>query len=192
MKIPKYTVWSKEKQQLTIYDQFTGIQVSSDAQYDSYISFIINTSSDKNIIYTNSPYQVEQFANNLAESLPIVNFTEDEQTIIEELCSTLSDTIHKAYTLINLIRHGIIISHGKMLDNIKDYTETLYRKIKNIRYIITTSTLLEGVNLPASKLFMLNYYKARGNLTFSSFHNLVGRVARLNQVFNFPRLIRGY
>lgn len=53
-----------------------------------------------------------------------------------------------------------------------------------IKYVITTSTLLEGVNLPASKLFLLNYYKGRGNLSYSSFHNLTGRVARYNHVFN--------
>lgn len=187
MKVPKYTVWSKKDQQLIIYDQFTGIQVSSTAQYDDYTTFIVNTSSEKNIIYANTPRQVEQFANKLASILPLVDFTEKDQTIINELCTTLSDTVHKAYTLINLLQHGIIINHGKMLDNIKDYTETLYRKIKGIRYVITTSTLLEGVNLPAGKLFMLNYYKARGNLTFSAFHNLVGRIARLNQVFDLSR-----
>lgn len=184
MKVPKYIVWDKAKKNLITFDQFTGVKVSTKTESNNEASFIIDNSSNKNIIYANSPWQVEDFANKLAQKLPLVEFEQDEQAIIDELCNTLSESVHTSYTLINLLRHGIIISHGRMLDNIKTYTESLYRRLNGIKYVVTTSTLLEGVNLPANKLFLLNYYKGRGNLSYSSFHNLAGRVARYNHVFN--------
>lgn len=185
MKIPKYMVWDKESGVLEVYDQFMGTQIPLKTVLADSATFIIDNANHKNIIYVNSPSQVEQFANELVSKLPSADYSEDEQKIVDELCQTLSATVHESYNLIRLLRHGVIISHGKMFDNVKDYIENLYRRLKGIRFVITTSTLLEGVNLPADTLFMLNYYKGPANLSYSSFHNLVGRIARHNRLFNF-------
>ena len=185
MKIPKYMVWDNESGVLEVYDQFTGTPIPLKTVLTDSATFIIDNANHKNIIYTNSPSQVEQFANELASKLPLADYSEDEQKIVDELCQTLSVTVHESYNLIRLLRHGVIISHGKMFDNVKEYIENLYRQLKGIRFVITTSTLLEGVNLPADTLFMLNFYKGPANLSYSSFHNLVGRIARHNLLFNF-------
>lgn len=185
MKIPRYMVWDNKSGVLEVYDQFMGTQIPLKTVLTDSAAFIIDSAKHKNIIYVNSPSQVEQFANELASKLPLVDYSEDEQKIMDELCQTLSATVHESYNLIRLLRHGIIISHGKMFDNVKDYIENLHRQLKGVRFVITTSTLLEGVNLPADTLFMLNYYKGPNNLSYSSFHNLVGRIARHNRLFNF-------
>lgn len=184
MKIPKYLVFDGESGKLIRYDQFTEAQVLLENGCRDCYKFIADNAGEKNIVYVNTPEQAERFAHDLAAKVPLAEYDEDEQRIIDELCDTLSESVHQSYSLINLVRHGIIISHGKMLDNIKEYTETLYGQLKHIQYVVTTSTLLEGVNLPADKLFLLNFYKGRSNLSYSAFHNLVGRVARYNRVFN--------
>lgn len=68
--------------------------------------------------------------------------------------------------------------------------EFLYRNIPEIRFIVTTSTLLEGVNIPASKLFLMNYSKGAKCLDIPDFRNLVGRVGRYNIIFDLtnPRM----
>ena len=50
--------------------------------------------------------------------------------------------------------------------------------------LIANSTLLEGVNIPATKMFILDPYKGNAYLSPSSFKNLIGRVCRFGEIFN--------
>ncbi|MCK5686905.1 hypothetical protein KAJ27_22390, partial [bacterium] len=55
---------------------------------------------------------------------------------------------------------------------------------EELKFIVTSSTLLEGVNIPAEKLFLMDYRKGRRKLTPSQFKNLSGRVCRFSEIFN--------
>jgi replicative superfamily II helicase len=59
--------------------------------------------------------------------------------------------------------------------------EKLFRDRKIVA-MFCTSTLVEGVNLPADNLFITTYRKGRGQtkMTAVDFRNLVGRVGRIN------------
>lgn len=71
-----------------------------------------------------------------------------------------------------------------MPDAIRIYVEELYRSESEIKFIVTSSTLLSGVNLPAERMFILDNRRGRGNLRTDSFKNLVGRVCRFSEIFN--------
>lgn len=49
---------------------------------------------------------------------------------------------------------------------------------KLIRFVICTSTLAQGVNLPIRYLFILNNYQGENLIKARDFHNLIGRVGR--------------
>lgn len=182
MKVPKFFVLD-EKGRLKIYDQFVDDEIDTGIVYDNYLETIRARGSSKNIIYSNRPRDVELIADEMANMLGPISFSEKSERIVDNTCKTLSSLIGGGYNLIRLLRSGIAISHGKMLDIVKDYIEKLYREVPEIQYMITTSTLLEGVNIPAEKMFILSYSRGRGNLDRSSFQNLIGRVGRFNNIF---------
>ncbi len=62
--------------------------------------------------------------------------------------------------------------------------EHLFSENEHISIIVTSSTLLEGVNIPAEKLFLLDYMKGRRKLSPSQFKNLSGRVCRFREMFD--------
>lgn len=86
--------------------------------------------------------------------------------------------------MIECLKRGVIYHHGSVPDSVRAYVENLYRNLADIKYIVATSTLLSGVNLPATHLFLLDIKKVRSRLTLSSFRNLIGRICRFNQTFN--------
>src|SRR5690606_3682974 len=96
----------------------------------------------------------------------------------------ISKMLDPDYLLINCIKKGIIYHHGSVPDNIKMYIEHLYSEVRELKYIVTNSTLLEGVNIPAYTLFLLDNKKGRRNLSFAEFKNLIGRICRFNDVFS--------
>ena len=181
LKTEKYYIYdTRAKSGLKIYDQY--MNETYDIDFDnnlSYIEFIKRLSKNKNIIYFNRPYDIEKFANNFCSCLEDVDDTE-----IDKAVYNLSNYFDVNYYLVKCIKKGVIYHHGCMPDNIRIYVENLYTNNKNIKYVITSSTLLEGVNIPASQIFIMDNKKGRGNLRPSDFKNLIGRVCRFGDIFN--------
>ncbi|MEG1647734.1 MAG: DEAD/DEAH box helicase [Bacilli bacterium] len=181
IKTEKYYIYNLEQKKLLFYDQYINetMVVNNNCSEMNEMNFIFNYSLEKNIIYLNRPINVEQFALQFSEYLP-----EIKSDIIDEVCNNIAEYINEDYNLIKCLKKGIIYHHGSMPDSIRVYIEKSYLKIEEIKYVITTSTLLEGVNLPAYRLFLLDNRRGRGNLTRSSFKNLIGRICRFNDIFN--------
>ena len=111
---------------------------------------------------------------------------------LEYLLEDIKREIHPQCYLIPLLKRGICYHVGYLPATIKEKIEVLYRK-KVIKTIFCTSTLLEGVNLPADNLFIAvkkNSYILSKSATFK---NLIGRVGRktynlIGNVFVVPIL----
>ncbi|XDD44068.1 DEAD/DEAH box helicase [Leptospira sp. WS60.C2] len=180
VKIEKYYLIDFNKNgNLKIYDQFLDCFFALDKSFDDYFQFLKSKSSKKNIIYFNVPSDIENFAEALVDTIPKVSNEE-----IEKACKDLARFIHKEYNLIKALETGIVYHHGSVPDSIRLYVENLYSKITDIKYIVTSSTLLEGVNIPGESLFLFDYQKGRRKLTASQMKNLVGRVCRFREIFH--------
>lgn len=140
---------------------------------------VINEAERKNIIYLNKPVDIESFAIELSSNLKPI-----EHPIIKKITNDLEEFIHKDYKLIECIRKGVIYHHGSMPESVRFYIEELYSEIDEIKYLVANSTLLEGVNLPATRMFILNPKRGNSYLTPSGFKNLIGRICRFSEIFN--------
>lgn len=183
VKVPQFFVWNSEDTTISIYDQFIDKFFEFKRTDLDLFSTTIECSGDKNIIYANKPSDIETIANELAVTTNEVVFCEKSKKIIEEACDSLSKLVHKSYNLRRLLKHGIVISHGRMTDIVKGYVEYLFKVIPELKYMVTTSTLLEGVNIPADRIFIYDYSKGNKKLSTSSFNNLIGRICRFSDVF---------
>lgn len=100
---------------------------------------------------------------------------------LEALAKEIENQVHKDYFLTKLIKKGVAYHIGYLPASIRMKIEKLFRD-KKIVAMFCTSTLVEGVNLPADNLFITTYRKGRGQtkMTPVDFKNLVGRVGRIN------------
>ena len=100
------------------------------------------------------------------------------------LIEYLEQTVHEDYALIKAIKNGAAFHHGSVPQVARDEIESLYRDGK-LDLIACTSTLLQGVNLPAQRMYLVDPGKGREK-TLSDFEmqNLIGRVGRVgNQLY---------
>lgn len=164
---------------LKFYDQFINEFYQIGKFELNMYQFVTRFRGEKNIIYFNKPKDIEMFS---------AKFMENKQTLqngeIERVCSNLKEFIHPQYQLLDCIKRGIVYHHGSVPDSVRIYMEHIFSIYPEIRYVVTSSTLLEGVNLAADKLFILDNRKGRGFLSPSNFKNLIGRVNRFSEVFN--------
>lgn len=164
--------------ELYLYEQFSDSLVNTGITYKSTIEVLNAQKAKKNIVYLNRPKHIEDFSRKLSDSL------QDYHNDVEEVVETISDFLDPEYNLIKCIRKGIVYHHGGMPEIVRLYVENIFTKFDFLNFVITSSTLLEGVNIPAEKIFLLSTKKGRSNLTISQFKNLIGRVNRFSEIFS--------
>lgn len=164
---------------LVFYDHFTNEFIPIQSKHGDYIAYLRNNSASKNIVYLNKPRDIQVFAAELANSLP-----EIQSDSIDEAIDEIGSNLDQRYLLLHCMKHGVLYHHGSMTDAMRNYSEHLYRNCKEIRFLISNSTLLEGVNLPIERMFLLSTMKGRGDLRPSQFKNLIGRVNRFSEIFS--------
>lgn len=109
---------------------------------------------------------------------------------LDSLKDYIRDTVHKNYFLIDCIDRGIAYHHGKMPNHIRNAVEKAFKNLV-INKIVCTTTLMQGVNLPAKNIITRNpnlFIKAKSDgenpkLTGYEFSNLRGRAGRLMNDF---------
>ena len=132
------------------------------------------------LIYSNGAADAEDTANLLYDLLP----EREQDSEIKELVKLVQSTIHTQYVLAKVLSKGIAFHYGNMPLLIRNEIERLF-SIGKIEYLICTSTLLEGVNLPAKSIIIRKPSRGRGNpLNQNDFWNLAGRAGRLGKEYS--------
>jgi hypothetical protein len=183
MKSENFYIFDTFKGQESIYDPFLNKSFFVKNNNIKVYEYIIERSTDKNIVYFNRPAYTQKFADSFIDFLDDIEMDE----YLNEAINSISELIDPEYFLIKCLKKGLVYHHGGVPEVIKSYIESIYSKNSKIMYLITTSTLLEGVNIPAERMFILDAKKGRSLLTRSQFKNLIGRVGRFNEIFDEKR-----
>lgn len=169
-----------------LYDQFLNetFELQGEVAADE-ITAVLQAGGHRSLVYVNKPKHAQDLAARLASQRPPVELSAPATRAV----AAIADLIDPRYSLIDAIKHGVMFHHGQVPDSLRLYIEELFREddSPDPRFLVTTSTLLEGVNTPADRLIMMSGARGRSNLSRSAFRNLVGRVGRFREVFSPDR-----
>jgi hypothetical protein len=134
------------------------------------------------VVYASRPGDAEKAALQIHDALgPEASVASDPD--IAALRDLVRRTIHPSYALSQVLERGVAFHYGSMPQLIRQEVERLFREEK-LRYLVCTSTLLEGVNLPCRLLVARNPQKGNGNpMSPGDFWNLAGRAGRWGKEF---------
>lgn len=153
---------------------------NSDLKKLAFVSEAFSANKGGNLIYSNGSAQAEKFAQIVFDLLPSV----DISTKTAELIKLIKKTIHRDYSLAKVLEKGIAFHYGNMPLLIRQEIEQLFKE-GDIKYLICTSTLLEGVNLPSKSIFIRRPTRGKDHpLTENDFWNLAGRAGRWGKEFS--------
>ncbi len=141
----------------------------------------ITRDGESTLLYGNTPSDTEKLAAALvAGSDPVAAPDPD----IRELVEFIRSELHADYPLIRCLPHGVAYHYGFMPAIVRSRVEDLCRDGK-LKFVCCTSTLLQGVNLPARHIIIENPKRGLGEgMARADFLNLAGRAGRLLQEFN--------
>ena len=137
-----------------------------------------------NIIYRNQTDHCENTAKAIAALIDDYVTTPE----LEEAADYVEQFIHKDFTLAASLRKGVAFHYGPLPSSVRVAVENLV-KTGDIRFIACTSTLAEGVNLPAKNLFLINPFrpvraKKPERLEDVKISNITGRAGRMVEHFS--------
>jgi replicative superfamily II helicase len=137
-----------------------------------------------NIIYRNKTNYCESFANDIANLVTDVK----ENPRLEEAANYVEEFVHDKFSLAGNLRKGVAFHYGPLPSSIRVMVENLV-KDDQIKFIACTSTLAEGVNLPAKNLFLKNplqpvMHQPSERLENVKMNNVTGRAGRMLQHFS--------
>ena len=139
----------------------------------------ITKAGESTIIFANGPSEAEDIANSLACTIDDFEPSED----INDFISFIKSEIHEEHPLIATLPRGVAFHYGDLPSIVRSGVEDLFKK-GQVKYICSTSTLLQGVNLPAKHIVIENPKSGSAPMHRADFLNLAGRAGRLLKEFH--------
>ena len=155
---------------------------SSPAGLQKQLAFIAAAAGGQGgtLVYANRAADSETVADLISQLLPI---SEKPDSELVDLADLARKAVHPQYRLAPLVERGVAFHYGNMPSLIRLEIERLFRSGK-IRFLVCTSTLIEGVNLSCRTIVLQGPRKGIGRpMEPHDFWNLAGRAGRWGHEF---------
>lgn len=133
--------------------------------------------SGRSLVYATGAKKAEDLSALLALNRPAT-----ESVALRDLSKFIEQHIHKKYSLAGFVRKGVAFHYGNMPSLLREGIEAAFRD-GQLDYLCCTTTLFQGVNLPARNVFINT--PTRGNkgeaLDDAALWNFAGRAGRLGE-----------
>ena len=138
-----------------------------DEKEDFVLDELINPNSK--LVYFHNPNSIYEYVTKIVKEVEL----EEEENSLTQWCEKY---ISNSWLPSEMLKKGVGIHHGKLPGFMRRYIENLYNE-GEIKNVLCTSTLLEGINTPTTELLVYD----SEHLSAFELNNLIGRVGRLGQ-----------
>lgn len=140
--------------------------------------------NSRNIVFCSTKTRCEKMVKKLEQ----VSDPKGTKAELEDAADYVRKTVHEKYSLADAITKGIVFHYGPLPRNIRIMIENCVEE-KLIDYVVCTTTLAEGVNMPVQNLFIRDpkiVQKGEPSRALSpvQMKNIVGRAGRLLKNFS--------
>ncbi|MDQ8730680.1 DEAD/DEAH box helicase [Bradyrhizobium sp. LHD-71] len=139
-------------------------------------------SEKQSIVFADGQADAEKLAIQISE-LRSMDGKHEPSAALQELSELAKEAVHPKYSMAMTAQNGVGFHYGNIPTILRNAVEQAFIS-GDLRYLVCTSTLLAGVNLPAQNIFMHSPHRKKGvALDSIDFWNLSGRAGRLRKEF---------
>lgn len=141
---------------------------------------ILDETQTKSLIYAAIYPQIEKVSNLLNENRPISN-----RSLLINFSNWLTLNYDANWKLTNLIKRGVGIHNGQLHRSISQIQVKLFEEKEGIDNLISTSSIIEGVNTSAENVIIWRNRRSGSNSRLDTFtyKNIIGRGGRMFKYF---------
>lgn len=147
------------------------------------LAYHLGSRDGGNIVFANGPAEAEEIALLIKDHISAENHQPEIDEEVLDLARLVKESVHPVYPLGETLLKGVGIHYGDMPEISRREQERLFDEGK-LSFLVCTSTLLEGVNLPCRNLYIWGPRQGHGKtMTEHTFWNLAGRAGRWGREF---------
>ena len=142
----------------------------------AFIALALGKETAGTLVYVNGPSEAEHIAAIIYDGLQNDEHLDDSD--LDDLSESSKKIIHPKFQLVRLVKRGVAFHYGNMPSILREEIERLFTNGK-IKFLVATSTLIEGVNLACKTIIVRGPKKGIGrDMSPQDFWNLAGRAGR--------------
>jgi superfamily II DNA/RNA helicase len=136
----------------------------------------------QSIVFADGQADAEKLGFQISDLRATQKLTQDSAAL-DELAELAKEAVHPKYLMARTVKSGVAFHYGNIPTILRSAVEQAFIA-GDLQYLVCTSTLLAGVNLPAQNLFLCRPLRKKGApLQSVDFWNLAGRAGRLRREF---------
>jgi len=156
----------------TVVSEYVRIESKKNDSLENLIK-LCKELDEQTLIYCASPASARRVATALLSA-----GCGGECPALEDAADWYSDQYHPDWAVTKALRHGIGVHHGRVPRSLAQYAVGAFNDGK-LRFLVCTSTLIEGVNTSAKNVVIYDNKVATKKFDFFTFNNIKGRSGRM-------------
>ena len=140
---------------------------------DFFNLLIEKGNNEKTILFCDTPRQINEACND------ILMVKERVTGILDELIKQLESDVHPEWSVVKLLKCGILTHHGQMPKYVQNKMINLFNSNKQLNILLGTNSISEGINTVTKNLFIHPDYNNYANTLLLK--NTIGRAGRLGE-----------
>ncbi|MHB0945688.1 MAG: DEAD/DEAH box helicase [Sedimentisphaerales bacterium] len=159
------------------YDWFKEIKKNEELKARKLLE-VLNQKKAKTLIYAGTYSEIDKVSKFLIFSLP-----NSEKKLLNNFANWLYVNYGKDYELIKLVQRGTGIHNGSLHRSLSQIQIKLFEESDGLDNIISTSSIIEGVNTSAENVVIWRNKNGRSPLNDFTYKNVIGRSGRMFKHF---------
>jgi hypothetical protein len=139
---------------------------------------ILKAKDTKTLIYAGNYTNID-----VVSSITLLDFPEKESVLLNQFSGWLAKNYHYNWTLTNLVRRGTGIHNGRLHRSLSQIQVKLFEEKDGLNNIISTSSIIEGVNTSAENVIIWMNKNGSSSLNDFTYRNIIGRGGRMFKHF---------
>lgn len=162
---------------VTVVSETVRVKATRDDRLEQLVR-LAKSLRDPTLIYCASPASSRRVATALVGAMS----GRKSSKALHDAAEWIAEQYHPDWAVGRALRHGIGIHHGRIPRSLAQFTVRAFND-DQLRYLVCTSTLIEGVNTKAKNVIVYDNRVAMQKLDYFTFNNIRGRSGRMFQHF---------
>ncbi|MEN2401127.1 DEAD/DEAH box helicase [Flavobacterium sp. MC2016-06] len=159
------------------HELYKTINKNSELKSNTLIE-ILKFKETKSLIYAGTYTNIENVSN-----IILSKFQEKNSVLLNQFANWLGNNYDYNWSLTNLIKRGTGIHNGRLHRSLSQIQIKLFEDENGINNIISTSSIIEGVNTSAENVIIWMNKNGSSNLNDFTYRNIIGRGGRMFKHF---------
>ena len=161
---------------LSIHDIYKNINKKS--KNTKFIELLKTHNNEKTLVYAGTYAEI-----NTVSDLVNNGISKNDSALLNQFSKWLEKNYEKNWNLTNVVKKGMGIHNGRLHRSLSQIQIKLFEDINGLDKIVSTSSIIEGVNTSAQNIIVWKNKNGTRNLNSFTYKNIIGRGGRMFKHF---------